>query len=280
MKTTVQAQHEWLPVLGVGSKNYFKRSFTDAGTINENPVANPLAKGVAKGFEGAIKALEGLPTGRGRDAPQKKAKKAAQLTAEWIEYELRAPGQPVRTIRRQIFDVLGPAARSTGKPAAPVLTEAQRLERGLALLGESEILPLACQLSPEFIDHSMAEGLLANREILLDMFRNAASIAPNTSRDKMAKLKPLSSQLYGLALARHEWSRLRGDVYLDRANILSYHKHPRLNPQGQLRIAEGADIVANDVAVRPGSGATPFLMRLEQGVLDTNAEAFVRYHPN
>jgi hypothetical protein len=57
------------------------------------------------------------------------------------------------------------------------------------------------------------------------------------------------------ALARHVWSRFRGDVYLDRANILSYDKHPGLNPQGQLRITEGVDIVANDVTVRPESGA-------------------------
>jgi hypothetical protein len=270
LKSTVLDQHEWLPVLSVGSKKYFKRSFTDAGAINENPGANPMAQGTAKGFEGVTGAIGGIG-----NVPQKQPEEAAQLTAEWIEYEMRAPGQPVRTIRRQIFDVLGPAARSTGKPPAPVITEAQRLERGLALLGESEILLLACQLSPEFVDYLTAEGLLANREGLLDVVRNAASIAPNALRDKMAKLEPLPSQLYGLALARQEWNRFRGDIYLDRANILSYHKHPRLNPQGQLRIAEGIDIVANDVAVRLGSGVTPFLMRLEQGVLDTNAEAFV-----
>ena len=184
----------------------------------------------------------------------------------------------MRTIRRQIFDALGPAARATGKPAAPVLTEAQRLERGLALLGESEILLLACQPSLEFVNHSIAEALLANRDVLLDMFRNGASITPKTLPDKVEKLKPLPSQLYGLALARQEWSRLRNDVYLDRLNILSYHKHPGVNPQGQLRITEGIDIIANDVAVRPVSGANPFLIRLEQGVLDTNAEGFVLAH--
>jgi hypothetical protein len=67
-------------------------------------------------------------------------------------------------------------------------------------LGKSEILLLACQPSPEFVNHSMAEGLLATREVLLDMFRNAAPTAPNALADKMAKLKPLPSQLYGLHL--------------------------------------------------------------------------------
>jgi hypothetical protein len=124
----------------------------------------------------------------------------------------------------------------------------------------------------------MAEGLLANREVLLELFRSAAAIAPKALLEKLAKLKPLPSQLYSLALAREGWSRFRGDVYLDRANILSYHKYPRLSPRGALRIAEGVDIVANDIAVRLGSGTTPFLMRLEQGVLDTNAEAFVLAH--
>jgi hypothetical protein len=278
LKTTVLAQREWLPVLSVGAKNHFKHAFTDAGTINENPGANPiepLGKTVGGLFRGRGEALKGLPTEPRSDTPQKKSEQAAQLTAEWIEYEIRTPGQPVRTIRRQLFDVLGPAARSTGRPPAPKITETQQLERGLTLLGESEILLLACQPSPEFVDYSTAEGLLTNREVLLDVMRNAASMAPNALRDKRAKLKPLPSQLYGLALARQEWSRFRGDVYLDRANILSYHKHLRLNPQGQLRMTEGVDIVANDVAVRSGSRENPFLMRLEQGVLDTNAEGFV-----
>jgi hypothetical protein len=270
LKATVLEQHEWLLVLSVGSTNYVKHAFTDAGAIIEHfGGGNPIAEPVAKNFIGLgewVGALGGA---------QKQPEEAAHLTAEWIEYEIRAPGQPVRTIRRQIFDLLGPAARSIGKQPAFAITEAQRLERGLALLGESEILLLACQPSPEFVDHSTAEGLLANREVLLDVIQNAGSIPLNDLQGKMATLKPLPSQLYGLALARQEWNRFRGDVYLDRANILSYHKHPGLNSQGQLRMTEGVDIVANDVAVRPASGATPFLMRIEQGVLDTNAEAFV-----
>jgi hypothetical protein len=276
LKSTVLDQHEWLPILGVGSKNYGKLSFTDAGTISENPGAKPRAETSSKKvgglFGGLGEALKGLSTGPIGDAAQKQPEEATQLTAEWIEYEIRAPGQPVRTIRRQIFDLLGPAARSTGKPSAPGITETQRLERGLALLGESEILLLACQLSPEFVDYSMAQSLLTNREALLDVIRNAASIAPNALLDKMGELKPLPSQLYGLALARWEWSRFRSNLYLDRLNLFSFHTRFRDSSQGAL-LSHSFDIVANDVAVHASGGADPFLVRLEQGVLDTNAEA-------
>ena len=52
--------------------------------------------------------------------------------------------------------------------------------------------------------------------------------------------------------------------------------HRRFEPakkQGRLGICQGAfDIVANDLAIRPGQGIDPFRARLEQGVLDTNAE--------
>jgi hypothetical protein len=91
LKTTVLAQHEWLPVLSLGSMNHFKHAFTDAGAIDENPLANPTAKAAGKGYIGAAKALEGLFAG---------PDEAAQLTAEWIDYKIRTPGQPVRTIRR------------------------------------------------------------------------------------------------------------------------------------------------------------------------------------
>src|SRR5439155_13651890 len=96
------------------------------------------------------------------------------LTAEWLEYEIRSPGSPPRTVRRDVFDLLGPAARSSGA-AAPELAETQRLERGLALLRTSELLVLGSSLSAQYVESLAIASLLSNRDALLGMLRAGAS---------------------------------------------------------------------------------------------------------
>ncbi len=299
LKSTVLDQHEWLPTLLVEGYNpHYYYSFTDDGTIETPPVVYSEAhakalKGYAEKMEeiadivgrsifGLIdKAPDYLSGGAKQDSGddshsedtsrRTKPKAKPQLTAEWIEYEIHSPGQEPRKIRREIFDILGPAARSTGK--APVVNEAKRLERGLALMGETEIFPLVCQLSPEYIEYLTVKKMLANRNILPNLVRSAYTADFNTLNEQANKLTPLQGYLYNFALVRNEWSRFRDDVYLDRPNIISYHNGLRKNSQGEVVSFQGFDIVANDVAVRPG--ADQFMVNLEQGVLDTNAEALI-----
>lgn len=269
LKATVLAQNEWLPVLNVGDNMIAQSSFTDSGESIQTPLA-PILGGGAQKLGSKIGGMFG--GGGIGEAPPHKPKKEAHLTAEWIEYEIRVPGQTPRKIRREIFDLVGPAARSAEKLTTSKMTEARRMERGLTLLGETEILPLANQLSPQFVEHLITKNMVANREVLLVLLR-AKEVNPKLVNDQLGKVKPLTTQLYSLALARTEWSQFRGDIYVDRPNILSFYKHPRLDPKGLLLLRQTFDIVANDIAVRSGSGADPFLIRLEQGVLDTNAEA-------
>jgi hypothetical protein len=296
-KGTVLAQREWVPVLSVGPNRVAKLSFTDSGRINDpslpGSVQNVLAgREFARGFQEGTEQLgtriERMLRG---EEPRRSAKETnerlkvnkpkgrAQLSAEWIEYEIRVPGEKPRKIRRQIFDLLGPAARAEGKGknnvSPPNFTDAQRLDRGLALLGQTEILPVVGQLSPDFVEHLAAENLLSNKTALLGMFRNADTADFKALTDQATKLTRLPVQLYSLALARVEWSRPRGAVYLDHLNILSFHTRPRQNAQLELMLFRGFDIVANDVAVRSGSGIDPFLIRLAQGVQDTNTEALL-----
>jgi hypothetical protein len=183
--------------------------------------------------------------------------------------------QPVRKIRREVFDLLGPAARATAKPAAPALDETQRLERGLALRGQTEMLPLACRLSPEFVGQREVTNMLANRTVLVGLVRDIRSLKPEAILHRLNKLTPLPGQVYSLALARQALNRLAGDVYLDRPNVLSYHMTARTNAQGEVLACQGFDIVANDVAVRPGAVVGPFEARVAQGLVDTNAEALL-----
>lgn len=303
LKSAVLAQREWISVLSVGEARVSKFSFTDSCLMNQPDLpgyvqsvlaGRALVSGLETGVEKLGRGIFGIistgrigDTGTARRVPDEtnsnlqisRPSGKAQVTAEWIEYEIRVPGEKPRKIRRQIFDLVGPATRAAWKGKqnmpTPKITDAQRMERGWALLGQTEVLPLVGQLSPEFIEYLMTKNLLANREVLLGLFRDVDSADPKALTDQASKLKPLSGHLYTLALVRRAWSRFRGDVYLDRLNILSYHTQLQQNSQGELRLLQGFDIVANDVGIRSGSGADPFLVRLEQGVLDTNAEALL-----
>jgi hypothetical protein len=205
------------------------------------------------------------------------SRRGHHLTAEWIEYEIQVPGDKPEKIRREIFDLIGPATRAAGRQnvTAPQITDAERIERGLALLGQTEILSLVSHLSPQFIEHLAVRNLLANRNPLSHLVRNVRMTDPKVQTDQASRLKLVPGHLYTLALIRHKWSRFRNDTYLDRLNVFNYHRGFRRNRQDGLLAYQGFDIVANDVAVRQGSGADHFFTRLEQGVLDSNAEGLL-----
>jgi hypothetical protein len=197
------------------------------------------------------------------------------VTAEWIEYEIRSPGREPRKVRREVFDLLGPAGRATGAPRTLDLSEAQRLERALALLGQTEVLPLSCLISPEAVGLWTATKLLESRQAVLGILRSPSSESPSSLADRASGISPLPGHLFGLALVRHQLGRLRDGGYLASPNVLTYRTFLKTDPQGKLLLCHGFDIVANDMAVSPGVEEDPFRIRLEQGVLDTNAECLL-----
>lgn len=263
VKETVLEQKEWLPVLMVGSDQISGSSFKDTGEVNETPgKKSPSGAGGITG--GLFRALGG---GREEKSDQK-----SQLTAEWIEYEVHVPGCPIRNVRRTIFDLLGPTIRAQKEIQMAQPDEALKLERGLALLGEIEILPVVCRLSSDFVVSLCLEKTRKNRESLLELVQQGKSIDPEDLMKHLDKITPFFSQLYFLAIARHALSRFSDFVYLDSPNVLSYHKIFRPDQSGGIVLRQGFDIVVNNVAVREDPTAEPFNVRLEQGILDTHAE--------
>src|SRR5205085_6091079 len=122
--------------------------FTDGGTVDPKPQLDATAQegqSVKGRSAGALKAFGAI------DEPPEAKKPDTVMTGEWLEFEVKVPGQPGRVSRRQIFDVLGPAQRATGKPAIPGMEESTRVDRGMALLGQSELLVAGCQLSASFV---------------------------------------------------------------------------------------------------------------------------------
>ena len=225
---------------------------------------NPVQGGLAEALAGAFS---------GMDDPFAGKQPAATVTAQWMKfYIVRAPGIPDRTVRRPIFDLIGPAARDAGRVPMQTLSAAEALTWRLALLGGTEFLLLGGDLSPEYVASVTAGGLIANRQAALESVRQQRQ-PTGTRRIPNVKRLP-AGELYALALVRRNSRTLNGEVYLSQPNVLSYHRQLRLDVQGELRPIESFDIVANEVAVIPGS-RSPIELRLRQGVLDTNAEALL-----
>jgi hypothetical protein len=199
-------------------------------------------------------------------------KKNRQLSAVWLEYEIRVPGESPRTIRRTIFDLIGPAARATAHPRL-TLDEPRRLARTLSLTMKTEILPIVCGLSREFVTALLARNLTTNRDLFAYLIKGDLPAGTADVEHLFARSEPPLSTLYGLALARGELGR-EAEVYLDRPNILTRHLYARASGEG-IVFGDATDIVANEVGVAL-SARDPFALRLAQGVLDTNAESLMR----
>ena len=250
-KTAALNQHEWLPVLTIGTKRVSGSSILDTGDLN----SQPGSKTAAAPAEGVMDALGG------GEAPP-----AGVLTAEWIEYEIQTPGRASRVMRREIFDIVGPDARAAGR-GPNSLTDDARLSRAFGLLTETEILALSCQLSSAFVQHLTASRLLAAESVVMAL--SGGRVQP----DQLRSIQPVPGLLHNLAVARGEISSTPGSVYLRSINVLSRHTFPIPVPDRTATLATATDIVANDVASSATGSAEQFASRVAQGVLDTNLEA-------
>jgi hypothetical protein len=279
IKQLTLKQREWLPVISIGQTTVAQTSFNEAGELNQDGaerLANAFDLGGPTGSQvGGIIGSGRIGAASSRDKQkQPEPSSDAALTAEWIEFEIRVPRQSAKIIRRQIFDLLGPDARRAKPSAAPMLSTEQRLERGLALLGESQVLMVACEPSPQAVQYLLVNSLLGKRRALDGLMTDKALDDPGNLLKHAAQFSSIPAQLYGLALARHQWSRHRNAVYLDEPNVFCFHRTLRADVKGNVLICDGFDIVANAVAVlNDGRGGDALAVRLEQGVLDTNAEA-------
>lgn len=197
------------------------------------------------------------------------ASSRGELTAAWIEYELRGPGEEARTFRRTIVDALGAARRAAGAPDAFALDDHQRLARNLGLMVKAEILPVTSRLAPEFVAHLSATSTLGNRKFLELIARR---VDDGLALGEVAAVAaPTVSPLISLAYARLEWHPASHLVHVDRVGLLTRHTHLGLGGDG-IVVRGATDVVAGDVGVtlmQPDA----FPIRVLQGVVDSNAEA-------
>jgi hypothetical protein len=259
LKGLALEQHRWGAALMTGDSVLAQAVFLDNGELLP-AVGNPFG-GLGTGI-----ASMAQPPQAGASAGAQK-----QLTATWIEYELRAPGEAPRRFRRSVFDLLGPARRAAGSPMHLRINESKVLTRSLALMLRAEILPITCRVAPEFLGQLAAKSTLGNKELLRMIVRSAGSGELPPADTVLAAAAPVVSPLLSLALARLDWSPYSDRIYVDRLGLLTSHRHPGLGPNG-FGLRGAIEIVAGETGITLAQ-PDAFVARLSQGVLDANAEA-------
>jgi hypothetical protein len=187
---------------------------------------------------------------------------------------IQVPGQPEQRIRRQVFDLVGPGQRRNATQPAAEITDAQRVQRGLALLGETAILVLPCQLSETYLLWLTARAVVANEDLLLSVARRNLDVPGDAADGNEATDEPFPGPVYDFAAVRQSVAR-DPDAFIAAPNIFSYHRTQEEGNGGEVLAMEGYDLVANGVGVRPGASRAPFEVRLRQGVLDTTLEGYL-----
>ena len=284
LRDVLLRQHAWVPTLTVGDRVMMQAGVSDAGVVDPKPALDATA-GAGKSVGGAAGRAADLLDKLDEPAPQPKPKPRdgdGVLTAEWLEFEFRAPGRQPQTERRDVFDLLGPAARdaagSGGAAPDPRPDEARRLDRAGALAGTSEIVLTACRPSPALFQHLFSQNLLAGRAALREMLAKGAAGDERAALKPLDNLSPLPAAPYVFAVARWAWSPVRDAVYVDRPNVVAYHR--RFAPgagNGLLRRAT-LDVIGSGLGAWPagdaaGGTGSAFEARLRQGVVDANLEA-------
>lgn len=278
LRSAVYAQREWLPFISIGDEQLALSSVRDTGEFNEFPAPpNPFAAvGVpAAGiFSKAGDLLSSDDQGVAPATSPIAPRPEGELVAEWLDFVVTGPGG-VRTTRRELFDLIGPAARATGDIGTLTMSDEKRLTRAMAMLTETHVALFSARLAPEFIVHVAAQHALAGRGLMEEAGRDPFSKAPANAGEIFAKLPPLAAAAIAVAATRLDANPLATSVYLDRPNIIAEHATLTRGKGGDLFVRHAIDIVENGVGIDPAEQASPGALRLIQGVADTNAEALV-----
>jgi len=263
LREKILEQKNWLPLLQIDEDEITSLGFDIYGDpqkeLKKKKKRTRSPAGIAGGFQRAL-------SGGGSESDEEKN---SFLTAEWIEYEIYAPNQPSKNIRRQLFDLIGSAARLDDEISEPGIDETSEIQRNLVLLGATEILPLCCHLSDQFIQNFANTQFLANKESLLSLFQIDIQQETQELIEKVSSFKPFPTPMYLLALYRPH-----PENYIDFPNIFSIHSYFVDGQGGSIDAVNALDIVENKVAVFADKGDDSFQIRLRQGIYDSMAESF------
>lgn len=259
----VQGEREWLPVISLGDDDHWESGIRANGEVDTDPQTQETGKAVRRAIDalGSTSSAEIDATG---------------FTAEWIEVELAAPGKAPRSMRRQVFDLVGTDLRSqalSDDAPVPVSIGAEAvLSRNLSLLGNTVFLPLVSEVPREFVERLTLFRLWSQRELLLQSGEAENDTDGDSVMETMSQVRPFHARLWTYALAHRTWSPSSANTYLAAPNLIAWHNRMLATSEGELRYQSGFDVIVNQVESQ-GGAREAFLDRLRQGVADTVAEA-------
>jgi hypothetical protein len=193
------------------------------------------------------------------------------LSALWIEYQVDVPGREPKIVRRELFDLVGPARRRNGTIECLSVDSTAIRERGRSLMGSHRILINSAAPPRVALEKAALEFWAEHGPQIAALLRFVHNPEDEEAAGRANRQPLIALDLLGLATARHMLSPHRSSIYVASPNILSSHYIAELDDSYQVRKA--FDIVINDVGVIPNSTVSASRIRLEQGVLDTILEA-------
>jgi len=254
---------EWRPVLTVGREQILGTAFSVYEAASTDASSQP-------GRGGGLSAPFGNDAVVGSSTPE--AVRNDRVTAMWLEIEIFEMGTRVEHARRAIFDLRGPTARWTTEAPPSQLRDEDRRKRGVAFLGDTDLLIFGADATPEAAEWFLAGSLTA-------AVGSYAALTDTGDLDSLlerfSELRPVSMAPLGLAVARTAWRDTSLHSFVDRINVFAYHRSVELTPDDDIVVSSAFDIIASHVGVNNSSAADAFEARLSQGVLDANAEALL-----
>lgn len=283
LRAALYAQTEWLPVLVAGDEVMGTLGVHDTGEIDPDPQpVNPFMQMTVVMTGLVSKATDVLASGADPDALVEKdasldeprpPRPEGELVAERLEFELQVPGLEPRIHRRDLFDLVGPAARASGDLSGFTMSGQKALDRSMAMLAESEFQILPSRMAPEFLTHLGAQNAIGNRPVLDELARDPFGKVPSNFMELFSKLNGMPAALLSHASLRFAINPWGDWVYMDRPSILAQHTRLSRAGGGDFVARVGLDIVENGIGVDPLAAGMAAALRMSQGIADTNAEA-------
>jgi hypothetical protein len=252
---------EWIPFLQVGSTFIAQAAFTDRGELKKR-AADPVGQLGGGGLTGGMEDALGGGVGEVESF----------ASAEWIDYEVRVPGERNERLRRPIFDILGPAQRAKPEQGFEIGSDALKLERAEALWSRTDILLQPCDFTEAFVADLGTASIVANQAALRQLSLERDPVKAGNQASALLGRIAVWGPLPDLVLWRSVLASQPGDWFIGRPNVLNYRVSRPKVEEGRVVQPHMIDIASNSIGVRHSAGAESFRIRLAQGVADTVAE--------
>lgn len=248
--------NEWQPLLTIDKEQVTGKAVTDTGEVRKQP-------GRAKSTGGALGGFGGGLSGGGDSGGS-----SGRFTAFWWTFEVSTPGVGTVTERRQVFDLIGPAARAAGATGKTEFDEEARTSRALALAGQTELAALSAAPTTDLLNFVAASRLLAERNAWQALYDQGKTLPMAAMNERLNAVGALRTPLERFALERGRFSAATGRGPQVGLMVLAHHRRLRTD----LSTDQAFDLIATAPRV---ARQHSFNARLRDSVTDTNLEALL-----